>query len=328
LKGFSAVSAQSAPSEPAPSVTIRRFIPVVHRIQAGDGPMPLVWGRQNCYLLETKNGILIFDGLRTVSEASAVNDMIQNLHKPVLAVFLTHAHPDHYGGIPVILKNNPQAQFITTQPVADALVKNFAARNEILIRQFGTQWAAVRPIPTQVIQSGQTLTFDDVSVTGFNAGPGESDADTYWLASGYFFKTAFTGDLVIHGIPAPGQSGFISEWICSLPRLKQALAGNQTIYPGHGEPGSADIIDWQLGYLRFFWQTVADAMAGGQTIDSAAKEKVREAMLSYMPDDKGNFYILFGIDALVKEIVREGPSLPNCGPERSTAIPTGLLLRH
>jgi hypothetical protein len=128
---------------------------------------------------------------------------------------------------------------------------------------------------------------------------------------------------VIRGIPAPGQSGYISEWICSLTRLKQVLAGYQTIYPGHGESGSADIIDWELGYLRFFWQTVADAMAGGQTLDNAAREKVRETVLSYVPDDKGNVYILFGIDSLVKEIVHEGPSLPTCGPEQSTAIPAG-----
>ncbi len=316
-----AVSAQSSPSGPAPSIPIRRFVPVVHRVQAGDGLMPMVWGRQNSYLLETRNGILIFDGLRTVTEANAVNAMIQNLHKPVLAVFLTHAHPDHYGGIPVILKNNPQARFITTRKVADALIKNFSARNEDLIKQFGTQWTAVRPIPTQVIQSGQSLTFDDVSITGFDAGPGESDADTYWLASGYLFKTALTGDLVIHGIPGPGQSGHISEWICSLTLLKQVLAGYQIIYPGHGEPGTADIIDWELDYLRFFRQTVANAMAGGQNLDSTAKEKVRAAVLSYLPDDKGNVYILFGIDELVKEIVREGPSLPTYSPDLSR--PTG-----
>ena len=55
-----------------PSVPINRFVPFVNRVEAGDGRMPNVWGRQNSYLLETEHGIIIFDGLRTVKEAEAV----------------------------------------------------------------------------------------------------------------------------------------------------------------------------------------------------------------------------------------------------------------
>ena len=82
------------PANVPPSVPINRFVPFVNRVEAGDGTMPNVWGRQNSYLLETKNGIIIFDALRTVKEAEAINAMAAELGKPVLAVILTHAHPD------------------------------------------------------------------------------------------------------------------------------------------------------------------------------------------------------------------------------------------
>jgi glyoxylase-like metal-dependent hydrolase (beta-lactamase superfamily II) len=46
---------------------------------------------------------------------------LDELGKPVLAVILTHAHPDHYGGVPVIIKDHPNASFITTKTVAKGL---------------------------------------------------------------------------------------------------------------------------------------------------------------------------------------------------------------
>lgn len=300
------------PGSVAPSMPINRFVPFVNRVEAGDGNMPNVWGRQNSYLLETKNGLIIFDALRTVKEAEAINAMAAELGKPVLAVILTHAHPDHYGGLTVILKAHPNTPFITTKSVGKALVANFALRNPGLIRQLGSAWPAELATPTMTINSGDTLIFDGLKVTGFDTGPGESDADTYWLAEGYCFKAAFVGDLVIYHQSSEGQSGHIAEWLCSLQKLKQDLAGYHALYPGHGESGSLELIDWQSNYLNYFWVTLAAILNGGKTLTDQGKEELRRRMLAYQTDDKANAYILFGIDAFVKEVVENGPVPPTC----------------
>ena len=37
--------------------------------------------------------------------------MAAELGKPVLAIILTHAHPDHYGGVAIILKEHPNTLY-------------------------------------------------------------------------------------------------------------------------------------------------------------------------------------------------------------------------
>jgi glyoxylase-like metal-dependent hydrolase (beta-lactamase superfamily II) len=304
------IHAQS-PTVPS-SVPIKRFIPFVNRVEAGDGHMPNVWGRQNSYLLETENGIIIFDALRTVKEAEAVNAMAAELGKPVLAVILTHAHPDHYGGLAIILKGHPNTPFITTKSVASALVANFAIRNEGLIRQLGSDWPAQLATPTKTINSGDTLIFDGLKITGLDTGPGESDADTYWLAEGYSFRAAFIGDLVIYHQPSPGQSGHISEWICALKKLRQTLSGYNNLYPGHGESGGVELIEWESNYLNFFWITLASILNGSKTLSDQGKVELRQRMMIYLSDDKANAYILLGIDAFIKEVAEKGNIPPSC----------------
>ena len=212
----------------------------------------------------------------------------------------------------VILKAHPNTPFITTKSVAKALVGNFALRNPGLIRQLGNAWPAELATPTKTINSGDTLVFDGLKVTGFDTGPGESDADTYWLTEGYCFKAAFIGDLVIYHQSSEGQSGHIAEWLCSLQKLKQDLAGYHTLYPGHGESGSMELTEWQSNYLNYYWVTLAAVLNGAKTLTDQGKEELRRRMLAYQTDDKANAYILFGLDAFVKEVVEKGPDPPGC----------------
>ena len=53
----------------------------------------------NAYLVETQEGIVAVDGTLTVSDGRALRAQLEGLGKPLLAVLVTHAHPDHYGGI-------------------------------------------------------------------------------------------------------------------------------------------------------------------------------------------------------------------------------------
>ena len=53
----------------------------------------------NAYLVETGEGVAVaVDGTLAVSDGRALRERVRSLGKPLLAVLVTHAHPDHYGG--------------------------------------------------------------------------------------------------------------------------------------------------------------------------------------------------------------------------------------
>jgi glyoxylase-like metal-dependent hydrolase (beta-lactamase superfamily II) len=57
----------------------------------------------NSYLLETTAGVVLIDASLLVSDAQALAARLTALHKPLLAAFVTHAHPDHFNGLPYVV---------------------------------------------------------------------------------------------------------------------------------------------------------------------------------------------------------------------------------
>jgi hypothetical protein len=57
----------------------------------------------NAYLIETKHGIVAVDSTLSVSDSRAFRAKLDALHKPLLAVLLTHGHPDHYNGVTTLI---------------------------------------------------------------------------------------------------------------------------------------------------------------------------------------------------------------------------------
>ena len=60
----------------------------------------------NAYLVETPAGIVVVDGTLTVSDSRAVRARLEAIGKPLLAVLVTHPHPDHYAGVAAVVAGN------------------------------------------------------------------------------------------------------------------------------------------------------------------------------------------------------------------------------
>src|SRR6266511_1316811 len=56
----------------------------------------------NSYLVESSDGVVLVDANLLMSDVRALDARIAALHKPLLGVFVTHAHPDHFNGLPVL----------------------------------------------------------------------------------------------------------------------------------------------------------------------------------------------------------------------------------
>ena len=58
----------------------------------------------NSYLVETTEGVVLVDANLLVSDVRALAARIAALHKPLLGAFVTHAHPDHFNGLPMLFE--------------------------------------------------------------------------------------------------------------------------------------------------------------------------------------------------------------------------------
>jgi glyoxylase-like metal-dependent hydrolase (beta-lactamase superfamily II) len=65
----------------------------IHTYTAAEGGLFV-----NSYLLETPAGVVVVDTNLLVSDITALKARLAALHKPLLGVFITHAHPDHFNG--------------------------------------------------------------------------------------------------------------------------------------------------------------------------------------------------------------------------------------
>src|SRR5688500_6548948 len=53
----------------------------------------------NAYLIEAERGVIAVDSALINSDARQLRERLAALGKPLLAVLLTHGHPDHYNGV-------------------------------------------------------------------------------------------------------------------------------------------------------------------------------------------------------------------------------------
>ena len=110
----------------------------------------------NAYLVETADGVVAIDGTLTVSDGRALRAQLESLEKPLQAVLVTHAHPDHYGGI-VELVADDGVPVIATAGVDAVIRRDDAVKEEILRPMFGDEWPRERVFPTTTVSDGETL---------------------------------------------------------------------------------------------------------------------------------------------------------------------------
>ena len=173
----------------------------------------------NCYLVEGRDGHAVV--IDPAARGEAVAQWLEENGLTLDAVFLTHAHFDHLGGLKDLCR-------ITGAPA----YLHAADRAIVDVMSHGRMTDDPLPYPATVEAAG--LTFQILHT------PGHSPGSVCLLTEGVLFSgdTLFAGTCGRTDLPG----GSPEEMECSLRRLAR-LTDNCDVLPGHGSPST---LSWEL----------------------------------------------------------------------------------
>jgi glyoxylase-like metal-dependent hydrolase (beta-lactamase superfamily II) len=272
--------------------------PAIHRYPVSDQGAFV-----NAYLVETESGVVAVDSLLTVSESRALRAGLEALDKPLLAVLLTHSHPDHYAGLTELVAG-ANVPIIAPQGVIDVIARDDPLKDQIVGPMFGDEWPATRTFPNTPIADGESLTFDDAVFTVIDLGPGESPHDSPWVL-GTDEQIVFLGDQVYGRKHCFLADGFYEQWLENIETLRGRFGSDTMFLIGHGGPVGLGDFDWQRGYIETFLEAVTSA---DWSKPEGAHAAVVARMKEYLPTDELQFLMELSIEPVAAELGLAAPT--------------------
>jgi glyoxylase-like metal-dependent hydrolase (beta-lactamase superfamily II) len=139
----------------------------VERFSASE---PGAWS--NSYLISAGDEALLFDVFQLRSDAQKLADSVEASGKRLGTVWISHAHPDHFLQLDMIVDRFPEAQVLTTPNVLDDLKADGPWMFDLLKAKLGPQSAERLVEPTAI--DGSSLPLGETLLEVVELGGGEA----------------------------------------------------------------------------------------------------------------------------------------------------------
>jgi glyoxylase-like metal-dependent hydrolase (beta-lactamase superfamily II) len=257
----------------------------------------------NAFLVETEQLVIAIDAMMTISDAKRLSQEIESIGKPLIALLITHPHPDHYNGAAILVQGKGGIPIISTTRGKEVIELFDDIKEKKWKPIFGDDWPSIRILPNKYVSDKETLVFDGLPFVTAELGPGESHWDVCWIV-GTKQKVAFVGDVVFGGVHSFMSDGHGQAWLAMLDCLETLTSEVELIFSGHGQPGRPkEMISAQRIYITEYYRKVKQLAQGRLSLSQEEKEQLYVYMKSILCSDELDFFIYAGADAVAKEIV-------------------------
>jgi glyoxylase-like metal-dependent hydrolase (beta-lactamase superfamily II) len=249
--------------------------------------------------VESAGGVVLIDASLLVSDATALAGRLAALGKPLLAAFVTHAHPDHFNGLPIVVGDD--VPVYATTAVTDTIARIAEPKRDQWQPLYGAEWPATYRVPDHPLPDGAIVEVDGLRIEVRAVGPAESHADSYLLVHDGDRRIAFIGDLAFAGSHSYLSDGHTDAWLAALGTLTTELAGVE-LFPGHGAPGDVGLFASQRSYLLAYREAVRRLADGAPALTDAQKAELTAEMEAVLPDAPLGWLIALGADPVAAEL--------------------------
>jgi len=222
-------AASVAPAAPpVPRVTLHRAVATERGFDA------------NAWWIQSPDGLILIDALMLRSDARALVAALKSTGKPLRAVFITHAHADHFGGLSTIRAAYPGVPIVATRATAQGMreVHDQGMVPNGWLRAFGSEYDSAFVAPDRIVSSGDTLRLAGVTLIVRDYGPVESHNNSVIQVPE--LKALFTGDATVHGASFYVGPIDAKRALTALPQILADHPGEVTAYAGHYGPRPLD----------------------------------------------------------------------------------------
>jgi glyoxylase-like metal-dependent hydrolase (beta-lactamase superfamily II) len=261
------------------------YKPIPSSVPGWDEHQQATWPATTATLITAGPEAVLVDALMTVAEGEQLASWISGLGRPALAaIYVTHAHADHFFGATSILPHFPSARLVSRPEIAAAAREQVSPENLGIWNSFFAGQIAEHPAVPEALESDLVLAGHPLRAID----AGHSDVPASSVLHIPELGTVVCGDVAYNGIHmwlAGSTPASRRKWLEALDAIDKL--GPSTVIAGHKDPGApnddaARVLDESRQYLQDFDQ----AAAGGSPADIIAAVMARHG-------DRGNPYTLW-----------------------------------
>ena len=203
------------------------------------GKESLMWVANSSTLISGRRDAVLVDTFLTVAQARALADGVEATGKRLTAIYITHAHGDHFLGLKVLLDRFPDAKALATPEVAAGM------RLQATPEKLDGRWRKL--FPGQIVDAvafadamdGDTIVLEGQPLVAVKLGHTDTDGSTCLHVPSIGLVAA--GDAVYNGIhPFLIESNRRTrlEWIAALDKVEALKPAH--VVAGHKVPANDD----------------------------------------------------------------------------------------